>query len=206
MRPWRTARTARTIRHEATPPPSGRTRQGPLLRGTPPISRRYRTSGTAFSSALASVRVAGPDWSNIEFAIFLAHREYHEQGTALRIATDRAKPDLPLVWIARDERPRVIDQGFDFMHRNSTGALFPIAIIPIELAHVYTKRDTRSTRIGLAGNMERLSPPHRAHARLEIDPLAARFNQRIHRVLSAGGLDRPGTDRATLLAFERGKR
>jgi hypothetical protein len=74
----------------------------------------------------------------MEFAISLSHREDHEQRAALGIATDGAKAGLPLVWIASDERPRIVDQSLDFMQWNATGALFPIAVIPIEPAHVYT--------------------------------------------------------------------
>ena len=134
-RPWRTARSARTTRREATRPLSARTRRGPRFRGTLPVSRRYRNWGTVSSRVLAPMPVASGNGANIESTIFLAHGESHQQRAALRIAPDGAEPRLALVWIPCDDCPRVVDQGFDFMQRNATRALFPIAVIPIELAN-----------------------------------------------------------------------
>jgi hypothetical protein len=73
MHPWLTARSARTIRHEATRPLSDRTRRGPPFRGRPPISSHYRISGTISSSPLASVSVAGAD---------RPHRVRHSSGAS----------------------------------------------------------------------------------------------------------------------------
>ena len=76
------------------------------------------------------------------------------------MAANRAKPHLPLVGIARDEGSRIVDQGFDFMQRNATGALFPIASESNLV--MCTQRVTRKP-MQIGGGRR---PPHRHIARI----------------------------------------
>ena len=128
--------------------------------------------------------VAGADWPNIKFAVFFPHRENHKQRAAFRIVTDSAKSRLAFVRITGDQGVRILNQRLDFPNRDAPSALLSVAVIPIEFRHlgVYTNGRTMSkmatqrlvsTRSGDLASW-RHSPPHRAHARLEIDACAPR--------------------------------